>query len=495
MIQDFLIQYSPRIVYRFDLIWPFVSIFLHTTVAFFTSIHIILTKRDARSAAFWVGFLWLVPFLGVILYIFLGINRLQRRAASYCNFKGAPSDKFDPDPHHRELTNLLPQERKNLISLANFVDRTTTRRLLKGNSIWVLENGDQAFPKMLEAIGQAKETISMSSYLFDHDEIGIQFVESLLKAKNKGVQVRVLLDAVGIRYSKPRITKLLKNQKIPFALFNPKFFSFQKPYMNLRNHKKVLILDGKEGFTGGMNIHKRNLIDENPKHPVKDLHFFIKGPVVSHLQENFATDWCYSTGEILQGTTWFPKIQGEGKIFARGINDGPDEDFWAMAWTLLGALHNAVESIVIVTPYFVPPPSILTAIRTAAKSGVKIDLIFPENNNLKTVKWASMALLDYLAEEKNIQIWLTQGPFDHTKLMIVDHTWIMLGSGNWDMRSLRLNFEFNVECYDQKFAENLEKIVDKKLNNARKLTLNELLGRNLPTKIRDNIAKLFFPTL
>jgi cardiolipin synthase len=224
------------------------------------------------------------------------------------------------------------------------------------------------------------------------------------------------------------------------------------------------------------------------------LHFRVEGPVVTELQEAFANDWAFTTKEILDGELWFPELKEFGNVIARAITDGPDADFENARWTLLAALAEAQSSVKILTPYFLPDNALITALNLAALRGVRVDIILPAKNNLPYVHWASRALW-WQVLERGCHVWLTPPPFDHSKLMIVDGHWVLLGSANWDARSLRLNFEMNVECYGREFADEMELVLQKKLHGAHEVTLAEVDARTVLGKLRDAIARLFSPYL
>ena len=198
--------------------------------------------------------------------------------------------------------------------------------------------------------------------------------------------------------------------------------------------------------------------------------------------------------EVLEGEPWFSDAPADGPAVARGIPDGPDDDFEKLRLAIHGAIACARTSIIIATPYFLPDASLITALNVAAMRGVDVDIILPEANNLKMVKWASTALLWQLLE-RGCRVWLSPPPFDHTKLLLVDGLWTLLGSANWDPRSLRLNFEFNVECYDRELAASLTALVRGKIQQSRPLSLADMDGRSLPIRLRDGVARLFSPYL
>ena len=224
------------------------------------------------------------------------------------------------------------------------------------------------------------------------------------------------------------------------------------------------------------------------------MHFRITGPVVTELSETFANDWAFTTGEILDGDVWFPELKECGNVIARAIPDGPDADFENARWTLLAALAEAQISVKILTPYFLPATALVAALNLAALRGVRVDIILPAKNNLPPVHWASRAQW-WQVLQRGCHVWLTPPPFDHSKLMIVDGNWVLLGSANWDARSLRLNFELNIECYGREFASEMESVIAKKLHGAHEVTLAEVDARTVPGKLRDAIARLFSPYL
>ena len=476
-------------------VWPWMLLAGQVVVASLASAHVVLSKRDSRSAIGWSGVIWLTPFLGAALYVVFGINRIQRRARQLRS--GREQIQSAPGHRHVELDVLyqvLGEESLHLAPLAKYVSRLTNLPLLDGNRITPLTSGKSAYDQMLSAIEAAKHSIGLATYIFDNDPAGQRFAEALSRAQDRGVAVRVLIDDVGTRYTWPSIKGTLRSRKIPFTTFLPTLIPGQLHYTNLRTHRKILLVDGVLGFTGGMNIRQGHLCEPNSPYPVRDLHFRVEGPVVAHLRDTFAFDWEFASGERLDGDGWFPPLAPSGQSLCRGIADGPDIDYDKILLTILGAIGCAQDSLEIVTPYFLPEQPLITALNVAAMRGVSVNIILPERNNLKLVEWACTAQL-WQVLQRGCRVWLTPQPFDHSKLMIVDGVWSFFGSANWDARSLRLNFEFNLECYDSDLARELAALVLEKRAAAREITLGEVDSRPLWRRLRDGVARLALPYL
>ncbi len=468
-------------------------IIVETCAAVWTVGHIILSQRDVSSAVGWTGLVLLTPGLGVVLYWIFGVNRIRRKA-----HRLRSETVFNHDHIALSTTScaisILNKNFPDLIGMGRLGDALTHSDLQVGNQIQPLVNGDTAYPVMLAAIATAQHSIALSTYIFDYDFIGQQFVTALERAQQRGVQVRVLIDGVGQRYSRPYTPNQLRQRLLPVGVFLESPFPIRNPYLNLRNHRKILVIDGRIGFTGGLNIRANCVLAAQPMRPVSDLHFKITGPVVRGLLTAFAVDWHFTTGERLTGKLWYPLLIPNGNSIARCIADGPDEQCDLIRRMILGALAHAKHRVRIITPYFLPDQSIISSLNVTALRGVDIQILLPAQNNLRFVHWAAQAQAEQLLIG-GCRIFLSAPPFDHTKLMLMDTTWCFFGSANWDARSLRLNFELNVECYDVVLSSTLNQLFDTKLATARELRMEELRARSLPVKLRDGAARLFSPYL
>src|SRR5918996_110249 len=258
--------------------WPVVAGGMSVGLSLLASAHVILYKRDSRAAVAWVGLIWLVPVVGSGLYVLLGVNRIKRRAAARRPLRAGSAVPPAPTP--------LPPERDALPPAAAHLEPLAR----------------------LAAIESARSSVALSTYIFDNDAAGALFLDALERAVRRGVAVRVLVDAVGARYSWPPIIHALRRRAVPVAAFSPTVLPWRMAYFNLRNHRKILVVDGRAGFTGGLNIRAGHVLEDRPRHPVRDTHFRVEGPVVAHLLQAFAEDWAFTRGETLAGETWFPPL-------------------------------------------------------------------------------------------------------------------------------------------------------------------------------------------
>ena len=467
--------------------WPWLSSAVLLGIDLWATGHVVLFKRHTRSAIGWVGLIWLVPVAGPILYLLFGINRIQRKARRLRGRVGFVGDAGGEG--EGTSGNFLELE-----ELGRFVTRLTNRPCLVGNLVTPLPSGELAYTAMLEGIGSAKKTIGLSTYIFDNDKTGEAFVQALAEAVGRGVSVRVLVDDIGSRYSFPSIFGRLRSAGVPVASFMPTLVPWLFAYAQLRNHRKILVLDGRIGFTGGMNIRDSHDCRRGSKNPAADCHFALAGPVVADLVNVFADDWQFAKGERLAGDGWFPSLVPAGDCQARGIASGPDDRHETLRMTFLGAIACAKKSIRIATPYFLPDSDLLSALNVASLRGVQVDIVVPQQSNLRLVHWAMRGIHGQVLEY-GCNLWLSPAPFDHAKLFVVDDHWCLIGSANWDSRSLRLNFEFDVECHGGSVAEVVVGMIEKRLQTSHRLSRQELAGRGLPGRLRDGLARLASPYL
>jgi cardiolipin synthase A/B len=262
------------------------------------------------------------------------------------------------------------------------------------------------------------------------------------------------------------------------------------PFLDLRLHKKCLVVDGAVAFVGGLNIGDENLIARRPKAPVRDTHFRLEGTVLRQIERQFDDDWLFTTGEEPAPAVPASQPARAPQAQARAIVAGPDQEVDKLVLLLLSAINLARHSIRIVTPYFLPEEQLITALQLAALRGVDVHIVLPSENNHLLVAWASQTHIRPLLETR-CHVWRSPPPFDHSKLMVIDGEWSLIGSSNWDIRSLRLNFELSVEIYDPGLAARLTEIIDAR--RAQPVALEDIDNRRFLVKIRDAAARLCMP--
>ncbi len=468
------------------LAWP-----LRLALSVLVTLNVLRIKRDIGSAIGWIGLVWLAPITGAILYAMFGINRVRRLA------KRLSRGRQWSNRHGVSTRERLPGDEYRLLSEA--VGRLTGRALLGGNAMDRYQDGDSAYPVMLEAIAGARSTIVLSSYLFHDDAVGSRFVDAIVAAAARGVGARVMVDGVGSGYLRCRAAERLRAGGVPTARFMHSVLPWRMPFINLRSHKKVLVVDGRIGFAGGMNIAADNMLALHPRHPVSDTHFRLRGPIVHQLSEAFARDWSFSTGQELD-QSFFPEQaelegeeeQGGGDALMRVVTSGPDTDIEKIEFTMMQAIATAQRSIRIMTPYFLPDERLLTVLAMSAMRGVEIDIVMPLASNQRPVDWARDANNGPLLDA-GVRLWLARPPFNHSKLMTMDGSWALIGSSNLDVRSLRLNFELNVEVYDEVATAAIEALICE--HRHLRQTQDDLDRRGFLHRLRDSGARLMLPYL
>ncbi|MEQ8484136.1 MAG: phospholipase D-like domain-containing protein [Pseudomonadales bacterium] len=444
--------------------------------------HALLTKRRPRSAFGWIAVCLMFPLAGALLYYLFGINRAQRRAR---RFRDDGVWEPPPSPHRVPA----PADTDDLARLGEAVSGEPR---LAGNRVQILHGGEQAYPVMLDAIEAAEQRIDLVTYIFDTDATGRAFADALGRAVARGVAVRVLLDGVGELYSWPRARRMLGKRGVAVRRYLPPKLMPPSFMINLRNHRKILLVDDRVAFTGGMNISDRHLAarQDNARRVV-DLHVALHGPVLAGLQRVFHNDWVHAGADEDEP---FLQPAPVGSSLCRVIADGPDEPVDRLLLVLVGAVSLARRRVLLMTPYFIPPRELIGALQSAALRGVEVQVVLPGRNNLFFVHRATRHGLWELLQ-RGVKVYYQPPPFVHSKLVLVDDQYAQVGSANIDPRSLRLNFELNVEIFDPAVAAVLWAHADAAVARSRAVTLAEVDARRLPTRLADGLMWLFSPYL
>lgn len=458
---------------------------IYVCLVIMTTMHILLHKEDVKGSIGWIALVFLSPFIGTILYIFLGINRVKRKGIKLRKKRGMIGRRS------------IVRKQEEFGDLKQFIDfsfNVYPQNFAQSNNIKPLQNGAQAYPEMLEAIRNAKKEVLVESYIFDVDSETDKFFKAFKAAVKNGAVVKVMVDGIGtLRFFRRSIEKKLKEiEGVQCAVFLPPLIPISMPFVNLRNHRKIMIIDGKTAFFGGMNLSKENVLLKDLARGVQDITFKIEGPVIDQISEVFEDDWEFATGEEMTGRSRYVRYAKRGGMLARVIPDGPDKNNGKIEALLHGRINMAKKHIVIVTPYFLPENEILTALELAAQRGVLVELFIPEISDHKIMNWAEEPNFFRLLK-KGVKIYKTPLPFDHSKFFIVDSEWVCIGSANWDVRSFKLLFEANMEIVSKSLASKLFKIIKDKKKISKPANLQDSVNLPFLERLRNNAARLITP--
>ncbi len=467
--------------------------------------HILRKPGESRTSLLWILFAFIFPIVGVSAYVLFGINTADNKGwekhHSDIRFNRILSGFREPtDPleilNRGKHSQQVNPEAENLQTLNKILDHTGPYHpLLGGNRIELLDNAEEALEKMFDAIERAKRNINICSYILADDEVGDRLMKTLKAQAESGIKIKVLYDAFGSAAGSFKLffhhyRKIPNLKIIGFSQVNILKRKFQ---LNNRNHRKLLVIDGETAFTGGINFHDVYL---KKKSGIRDYHFKLKGPAVLDLQYTFLRDWYYMTSEpakALLSADYFPLPESRGNCAIRVINSGPTHDERAIALdTLVAAANTATKQLMILTPYFVPPHSLILALRLAAHRGIDVRILVPEKNNHPTLQQASHALYEPLLLS-GVRIFERKPPFIHSKAAIIDDQASIIGSANLDPRSLYLNYETNLVVFDSKFTTSLKRAMYEEFEQAVEITHVNWNKRSNLKRFVENFFNLFHP--
>ena len=361
--------------------------------------------------------------------------------------------------------------------------------LLEGNRVELLVNGIEIFPAMVSAIEHAEESINLLSYIYWQGDIAGEFADALSAAARRGVEVRVLLDAIGSHSMDPALVEKMETAGAAVAWFNPvRWYSLAR--FNHRTHRKVMVVDGRVGFTGGVGIADEWTGDAEDADHWRDDHFRFDGPVVTYLQGAFAENWRQATGEVLIGESVFPAIEPAGEARMSVINTGPVGATSEIGFSYWLMFHGARERIYVANPYFVPDEDLELGLADAAQRGLDVRLLVPnENQDSRLVRYAGQTWYHELLSA-GVRLYEYQPTLMHVKSVTVDRDWGIVGSANFDSRSFEINFEIAVAVFDSAFVDELDASFEEDLRSAREITLAEVEAWPWLARARDQLARL-----
>ena len=480
---------------NWSVFWQIFSIvFLITAIP--VAVMVILEKRSPFKTIAWILVLILIPVIGLIFYLFFGQEFRKQKLFSRRGIRSLSKIRKLSTKQLREIEHTQPNlsaealEKKNLVKL---LLNNSDSLLTTGNQCRILNNGTETFESIFKAIKNASHHIHLEYYILENDKIGQQLVTLIKKKSKEGVAVRIIVDDVGSWGLKQKFFDDLRESGIEIYPFMEVRFPRLTSRVNFRNHRKILIVDGKIGFTGGVNIADRYLEGIPGIGIWRDTHLQITGDAVAALQVVFAADWYFVINENL-GKEYFPTLsEGDGTP-VQITTSGPDSDWESIEQAFFLAIAGAKKYAYLTSPYLMPPASILSALKTSALSGIDVRIIIPEKSDAVIPKWSSFAYVEQLLEA-GVKIYFYQKGFIHSKTLIVDDVFSSVGTTNLDFRSLETNFEINAFIYERKFTRSLLRHFIADLRNSREIKLHEWEQRRWSFKLRESLAHIVSPML
>ncbi|MGD9126007.1 MAG: cardiolipin synthase [Planctomycetia bacterium] len=453
---------------------------------------VLMGRRQHRSNLTWLLVVFFLPVPGMILYLLIGQNRLpSRRASRYAKLLESfdvVRKRFEDHPSTTSL-NLAPE----FASTGQFVEKLGNLSIVKGNDNEIIIDTDHMIDRLVEDIDNAKEHVHMLYYIFVNDETGRRVAEALARAVQRGVTCRVLVDAVGSKALFKRLGPEMIKQGIQLHAALPvNLFRRRMARIDLRNHRKLAIIDGRIAYSGSQNIVNADYGKKNLAW--HDMSVRSTGPIVLQLQAVFIGDWYFETDEILDTEKALPDPTETGTSIAQTLPSGPDYPTENYQRIVVTALYGAQEQVTITSPYFVPDESFMQAMEVAVLRGVKVDLILPQKCDQILVGAASRSYYDELLD-LGVNLYLYEPGLLHAKTLSVDDQIALIGSSNFDIRSFALNFEISLIFYGSDMADRLRTIQKEYLENSKLLTQETWQGRGWWAERFENIAKMLSPLL
>lgn len=461
----------------------------------------IIVFRERRQTAqtwAWLLVLMFIPVLGFVLYFFFG-KGISKEKIFDLKMQGKIGMNVEIEEQRQALMrDLFPHPNTAQVDVKQLVYMLTVfeRSLYTtNNEVRLFTGGREKFDELIRDIQQAQDHIHLQYYIYRSDELGIEVRDALVEAAARGVKVRVLLDAWGSTQVSLNFFAPLKEVGGEVALFFPLFVPYLNPRINYRNHRKIVVIDGHIGYTGGFNVGNEYLGLVKRFGYWRDNHLRIDGPAVYSLQNRFLMDWnSQHTNEVLYAANYFPEMDPDGTVAMQIVTSGPDSEYEQIKMTYLKMISMAKKEILIQTPYYIPDESIHEALKLAMLSGVKVHLQIPNKPDHPLVYWATYSFAAELLEYGAIMETYENG-FIHAKTMVVDGGIASVGSANIDVRSFRLDFEVNAILYDEALTKEIRDSFFNDSLLSRRVTSDAYRNRSLIIKIKEGIARLVSPLL
>ncbi|MFO7924006.1 MAG: cardiolipin synthase [Bacteroidales bacterium] len=475
----------------------FVLNVIYLTTAILVAISVVLDNRNPTKTISWVVVLFVLPILGLILYFLIGKNYRKEKIFSRKGMEDFERIRNLSDNQIIELqkNNFIENDKvRTKLHIINLLLRNSKALLTLRNRLRILNNGEETFRSIKAELIKARHHIHLEYYIIDDDTIGNEIREILIRKSKEGVRVRLIFDDVGCWKLGRKFLSSLEAAGVEFYPFMPVRFPFLANRINYRNHRKIIVIDGRVGYVGGINIADRYIVGSEEIPFWRDTHVMIEGEAVNSLQVVFLIDWYFVSGEIVSERSYYPKTRISSNQLVQITASGPDSDWSSIMQAYFSAISTAREYIYIAIPYFIPNESILTALRTAALSGIDVRMIIPGKADSFLAYYGTMSYVEELLEA-GIRVFYYQKGFIHSKLIMVDDVFSSIGTANMDIRSFDDNFEINALVYDEKFCKELKGTFLEDLTHCLEVDPELHRKRSFKRKFIESFARIFSPLL
>jgi len=476
---------------------PSLIVILYLVTVIFIAVLIILENRNPEKTISWILVLVLLPFIGIVIYLFFGQEYRKTKMYSRKGLKDLEKlrnltlEQLDNLPKNQFQINSKLYSKKRLM---NLLLSNSNAILTNNNEVQILRNGAETFPEIFRIMEQAKHHIHLEYYIIENDRIGNYLRELLIRKATEGVEVRLIFDDVGSWELKKKFIRSMSDAGVKVDCFMKVRFPMLTSRVNYRNHRKILVVDGETAFVGGLNFADRYQDGVPGIGPWRDTHLKVIGGGATALQIIFMADWYFVCKEILKGEEYFkPFESGHGKLVQMAAS-GPDSDWESIGQAYFAAISSATDYVYISTPYLMPTADIVTALKTSALGGVDVRIIVPGLSDAITPKWGTNSYVEELLEA-GVKIYFYRDGFTHSKVIISDGVFSSVGTANLDFRSIETNFEVNAMVYDEEIAGILARQFLEDQEKSELIILEEWRKRPRMNKIKESFARIISPML
>lgn len=473
-------------------------IVLYLLTVLMVAFNIVLENRNPVRTLAWVAVLLFVPLVGMIFYLYFGVNY---RKIKMFSMKGLGDMKWlqymseDQKQRIQKTEFLKKEDMKDVRKLMTLLLNNSKALLTRYNKVDILKNGEETFPAIFTALGRAKRFIHLEYYIIEAGELATRLKDILIAKAKSGVEVRVIFDDVGCWSLPKTYIREMRVAGIQIYPFLPVRFHRIADKANYRNHRKIIVIDGETGFVGGLNFADRYMNGLPGIGIWRDTHLRVKGEAVTSLQIVFLIDWYFVRQELLLNKEdYMPYKKEDGNVIVQTVASGPDSDWASIQQAYFTLINTAKKYVFISTPYFMPGETTLNCIKAAAMGGIDVRILLPHKSDSWLTQWCSRSYVEELLEA-GVKVYWYQKGINHSKVIVVDGMMASVGTANMDMRSFDENFEVNLIIYDRNVAKNLAASFVEDMRDSVEESIHKWKFRPKRQKIRESVARLFAPLL